>query len=465
MAEKKTKHSALLGLAFEGRRVLAVRMKRAGSQAEVQSTQALRLDLDPMGDDPQLVGEALKKALREHKLHEKHCVVGVPLSWALTHSFDMPELSDEDRQSYIDLEAERVFPMPPHELSLSLTRSGQANVSTLAALPLEHVDRLRTILNQADIRPISITLGVAALADLQPSIEAWIAASDQGMDFVFAEKGKPTLLRHLNDSPLDEDGLDTVNVWRELRISLSRLAEMTPHAPRAFQVIGQRNAVQTVIEDLGARARQQGIELQPGPDTMNGCIRPGGDLRGFEPAVAMTAAVLTGRTATFEFLPPRISPFKRVMKRISSRGTFSATVIGLGLVAVLGGAYGWQYHTLNSLQDNWSSIEMDVDRVEQLQSNLRAYRPWFEETAPSLDMLMALTEAFPPTGEVWTRSFAVKDMNKVSFTGFARSRADLLKMQERLAAQPGVEDLKVLPLRGDAPAQFSLSYTWNPEGV
>jgi hypothetical protein len=62
---------------------------------------------------------------------------------------------------------------------------------------------------------------------------------------------------------------------------------------------------------------------------------------------------------------------------------------------------------------------------------------------------------------VWVKTFGIKDLSKVTFSGNARANRDLLKMLDTLRKTGGIEDVQVLQVRGGSPVQFSVSFRWN----
>ena len=96
-----------------------------------------------------------------------------------------------------------------------------------------------------------------------------------------------------------------------------------------------------------------------------------------------------------------------------------------------------------------------------IRDRVRQFRPWFDDTVPSLRVTRMLTEAFPEEGTVWMRSLEIKNRSEVSCAGLARSNAEWMAMLDRLRATPGVEDLQTLQVRGADPLQFSLGFRWD----
>jgi len=120
-----------------------------------------------------------------------------------------------------------------------------------------------------------------------------------------------------------------------------------------------------------------------------------------------------------------------------------------------------------------------VANLEEIQKKVRQFRPWFEPIPQKLQALETLVATFPEQGDIWARSVQIgpfmeknetggravqsTEASKVSVSGFARSNAVLLSLQDRLRKQPGVSALQLQQIRGNNPIQFSLSFKWEPK--
>src|SRR5438128_2343846 len=75
---------SLLGLAFDGGRLEGVALRRTNDSVEIKDSFAVSLSLDPLTNDPELVGREIRKHLDAAEIRERRCAVCLPLSWALT---------------------------------------------------------------------------------------------------------------------------------------------------------------------------------------------------------------------------------------------------------------------------------------------------------------------------------------------------------------------------------------------
>src|SRR5882724_5037992 len=106
---KRQRLPSLLGLALDGGRLDGVVVRRTNGSLEVQQSFSVSLSLDPLTADAELVGREIRNHLDAAGVRERHCVVGLPLKWALATVVDVPELPEEDVAGFLELEAERGF--------------------------------------------------------------------------------------------------------------------------------------------------------------------------------------------------------------------------------------------------------------------------------------------------------------------------------------------------------------------
>jgi len=128
-------------------------------------------------------------------------------------------------------------------------------------------------------------------------------------------------------------------------------------------------------------------------------------------------------------------------------------------------AFGFQQIQLWRLQSRWSGMSKRVGELEVMQTKIKQYRPWFDESLRSLSILRQLTTAFPEDGAVTAKSVEIRGANVVTCTGTAKDNAALLRTLERLRAAGNVADLKVNRLQGKSPMQFTFDFHWVEGGA
>ena len=112
-----------------------------------------------------------------------------------------------------------------------------------------------------------------------------------------------------------------------------------------------------------------------------------------------------------------------------------------------------------------------VTELEDLQQQIRKFRPWFDESFRTLSILRKLTEAFPEDGVVTAKTFEIRELSSVSCSGVARDNQAFLRMLDQLRATKEIAELKVDSVRGGdsvrgrTPIQFTFNFHWDAGGV
>jgi hypothetical protein len=474
MKMKRKSLSSILGLSIEDGQLTAAVVRKAGRGFRLAQSLQAPLTLDLMTNDSELVGREIRDLLAKAGIRESRCIVCAPLNWVLSLRTEVPELSEKDAASFFSVKAEREFPFGPEDLSISISQfqspSGR-NEALVAAIPRHHLNRLLAALKAARLQPVGITLGVTALlpAESAPSEGVvTLLVGDAGIDLI-ASVGRGTAalraLKEVTDPEAEGNLIDPQEVARQIRITLGQLPEDMQEAMGTIRFFGRQEQVERLLPEMSRSVQSLKLSVEAGkPPT---AIQASPEtVANFPPGVPAAAADRLGsHAAPFEFLPPRVSRFRQITGRISSRGTrwlaAAAAVLVLGVTAIL----LHQHFRLARLESAWSAIEPRVVEVETVQANIRRYRDWFDDSAPNLVILRRLTEAFPEPGTVWADSLTIRRPPDsappiISCSGRARSNREWLEMLQRLGNTKGVEP-QFEQVRGEDPLEFTLHLQWN----
>ena len=260
-APKKTTATALLGLVLDGSQLDFVAVKRTNGSVEVRHSASATLTLDPLTNEPDLVGAEIQTHLEKAGVRDRRCVVGVPLNWALTLSVKVPAgLAPEDVQSLLAMEAERGFPYAPETLMVAPSLVGPADgerTATLVAIPRDHITRLRDALESIGLRPLSFSLGLAALQPVAESDTAGglvaLQPGEKGVSLQVTAQSGVAALRLLEGAIAQEGPERRVQkdyVGRELRITLGQLPDDARGAVRNLKVFGNDELAEELYEQI-----------------------------------------------------------------------------------------------------------------------------------------------------------------------------------------------------------------------
>ncbi|MFM9031669.1 MAG: hypothetical protein ACKOTF_13550, partial [Opitutaceae bacterium] len=162
---------SVLAVAFVGGRIVAAQVARSKNAVAVLRQASAPLSVDLLHPEPQLVGREIRNHLDAAQIKERSCVVVLPPEWVMTQHTELPELSPEDTDSLLQIEAEKGFPNGPDELHIarSSQKAGGGRFATQLAVRREQVARLVEVLRAAGLKPLSCSLGLPFLADAVPA--------------------------------------------------------------------------------------------------------------------------------------------------------------------------------------------------------------------------------------------------------------------------------------------------------
>lgn len=141
----------LLGIDISSSAVKLIELSKSGKKYRLESYNVAPLPEGTTQDrdllDPEPVGQAIRKVLRDSGTKSRHCALGIPSSVAISKIITLPaSLSGSDLESNIILEAEQHIPYPMDEVNFDFEILGESKHSEesidvlLAATRLENVE-------------------------------------------------------------------------------------------------------------------------------------------------------------------------------------------------------------------------------------------------------------------------------------------------------------------------------------
>ena len=397
-------------------------------------------------------------------VRERHCVVCVPLKWALIVQVELPNIPEADVASFLQIEAERGFPCDVATLRLATSRwraSNQKQYATLIGIPENHLSLLQQALQGAKLKIVSFSLGIAALQPPDKDASNGMLAlviGESHIELQITSGGGVAALRALEGALETEGGRTLLHadvVTRETRITLGQLPPELRETVRRARVFGPSDLAQELAEELEARLETTGLRMESVPSYSANEF--GVQLPANAPvsrAFSLAARHLTESGASFELLATRYS---------SSRLRMAGATAG-AVALLVGFAFLIQQWQLTRLGSRWNAMSAKVTELDVFQQQIRQYRPWFDDSFRCLSILRQLTMVFPDDGVVSAKTLEIRDVNVVTCTGIARDNASFLRTLGQLRAADNVTDLKVDQIRGKSPMQFTFDFHWN-EGV
>ncbi len=492
-AKRKKKLTSVLGLALDGSRLEGVVLKRTNGALQRLQSFSVQLTLDPLTAAPELVGREIRNQLDAAGVRERDCVVGLPLRWVLTAQTELPPLPDADAASLLQMEAEKNFHTDVAQLQISDSRSaltGDKKFVLLAGMPNTHIGSLQQVLAAAKLKPVSFALGISALQTERraparlvgdgtleraeqvlgapAALTLVIGESNVGLQVTAA--GGVVALRSLEGAVENEGGRRTLHanvVSREARVTLGQLPPELRGAVKSIRIFGPRDLAQQLADEMELKFEPMGLAVEIvsayAPTEFGVTLPPEASLSA---AFSLAANVLTERSPAFEFLPPKLNPLAQLARKYTSGQFGTAGAVAAGGAVIIALIFLVQQIQLWRVRSQWSHMAVKVADLQNIQSEIRFYRPWYDESFRTLAILRQVTLAFPEDGSVTAKSIEIRDSGStVICSGNTRDIASVLAMQAKLRTQPGVSALKLPQIRGKSPMQFSFDFKYGNGGA
>lgn len=461
MIKAKTSKRApsVLGLTLIDGQLRACHMTRAKSGLEVVKATQAALTLDVLHPEAELVGREIKNHLDAAGIRERHVIVGLPPRWVMTQQTKLPDLAPEDANSFLQIEAEKGFPVDPAELQIarSFQRSPAGTHVTQLAVRSEQVAHLTGVLKAAGLKPVSFALGLAELPGaVAPAGQGRItvAADAAGVRLLVSAGGGVAAFRTCEATIESENGeklMHAASVARELRITFEQVPAELRSDVKELYLTGDTALVRQLADSLGDWAKAAGLKVSRG------------DLPEKSLAAEMTETLakhwLEVGAVELDFLPPRPSRWALFMARYSSKRLATSGFIAAGVAALVLLAFVWLEVRRWSLRSEWAGMQTQVRQLEGVKDKIKEFRPFFDTSFRNLSIMKRVTECFPENGSVTARSFEAHG-TLVTISGTARDNASLLRVQEQLRKAKEVSGLKIEQIRGKTPMQFTLTFRW-----
>lgn len=460
--------NSVLGLSFDGGRLTGVVVRRTNGAVEVTQSFAFPLALDPLRHSPEEQGREIRRQLDAAAVRERRCVVALPADWVLTWQTPLPDLPEEDLASLLELEAERGFPYSVDSLQLVTSRfrlPGGAAFATQIAVLREQVTRLEQVLRAAKLTPVSFTPGLAALSPRSAKDGVvTLLAGETGVGLLVTVGGGIAALRALEQTKEPEDGTPRIPaevVGRELRVTLGQLPAECASLVTRLRIVGPGAVADPLASEIEPRAAALGLTVERvahyEPGELGVKLPPKVEV---SPALSVAVRQLVGTAEGLEFLPPRVSAWRQFNNKYASRKLAYAGQAVAAVAAAVALAFGGQQFQLSRLQTQWNGMSARVRELEEMQGQIKRFRPWFDDSIRSLLILKRLTETFPENGDVTAKTFELRPSGVVICTGTARDNAVLFKTLDQLRALPDVAGVQLDQVRGRTPLQFSFNFQW-----
>ena len=214
MFSLKRKEPALLGIDISSAAVKLLELSRNGSRYVVENYMVAPLPQDVVVDKDitniDAIGEAIKRACTQSNTKLKHAAVAVAGSSVITKVITLSaELSDDELEAQIELEAEQYIPYSLEEVALDFEVQGINEKNSdlvdvlLAASRRENIEDRVAALEIADLKAKVVDIEAYAMEGAFPLILDQLPNEGQGQTIAVADVGASmTTLNILQDNKI-----------------------------------------------------------------------------------------------------------------------------------------------------------------------------------------------------------------------------------------------------------------------
>ncbi len=407
---KPFRSNKILGLAIGERSLLAAEVL-ASERPRVR--RVARFDY-PEGlslAQPQALGAALDRFLREHTFTARAVVAGLPARWLLVKSKEVPPADEATTSRMLRLQAETEFSSELKDLVYDYIPAdgpagGAARPVLLLATQRQYIAAVQALCQGARLRLESIMPQATALSRAnEPALDrAWILHLHADSAELAAQSGgAPLAIRHLRSSATGPQFAG------ELRRAIASVT--TPQRPGELLVWNDEPIdSSSLTSQLGLPLRigklsELGVDLH-----LNGTAPadPQTPMGQYAPAVALALAGLNDRP-TINFLRSRLAAPK--VHRVPRWAIIAAAAL---LVLVVGVVYAWrelqqQEAQLTALQTRLDGMKGEIKTAESFVSMVNFAQQWHGGEARYLLCLRDLTLAIPNDGRTYATNLVVRD--------------------------------------------------------
>lgn len=463
----KKDHSSVLGISIDQNQITLAVVEKNGKGVRVSKTATATMALDILSNEPELVAQEIRNHLQTAGITETHCVFSIPVQWVMSQWMELPTLAKEDESNFIQLHAEREFPFPLQDLSVSnsiFQENEDQKYAFVSAVPSRQVETIKTIFQIAKLNLVSITVGIANFEEYD-DLRMVLQKREQGTNCFIQSKSSIIFIRNFeyNSSEYENEfEFDTDRFKREMRITLSQLPKSSRANFNQIHLYGPESWCDSIQHGISSLPDFSNIAVEH--KTIHQFIHqmdsPVCSYQ-YSAAVGSAYSFIQKQKSELEYLPPYVSRIERIFKQVSSKRNLVIGEVAAVFLVIFAGLFGYQYWQYSQLSSRWDAIADQVAELETIQQNMKTYRPWFHQGMPSLMVMKTVTDTFPEEGSIWVKSLQIENESMITCNGFAENNQVFLSTYDRLKEQENIGLLQVKQQSGNAPMQYSFQFQWS----
>jgi len=266
MAAHRPKARPLLGIDISATAIKLIELSRRVSGYRVESHATVELSagavVDGQINDIEAVGNAIRRAARKARTNNRHAAIAVASSAAITRVVTLPqELSDDEMEQQVLLEADQHVPYPSDEVSVDFEVIGpSANEADMVDVLLvaarnDNINTRISALEIAGLTPVVVDVENYALENASLFLAHQIPDQGQGKTVALIDVGATTttftVLHDRKTIYSREQTFGSQQLTEEIAGSYDLSVEDAESASRTGSVTAQTDAgYQPFMEDL-----------------------------------------------------------------------------------------------------------------------------------------------------------------------------------------------------------------------
>jgi type IV pilus assembly PilN-like protein len=372
-------------------------------------------------DDSGDLGRTFRTFLRENHLRAGRVgVVALPADWVVLRTTSLPPLADADLlPGMVAIAADELFAERVEDLAYGYEAiaSDRGVDVTIAACHKHRIGRLRSFLQAAGLRAACATPLASCLAKTS-GLE-----SGEGL-LVLRNAGDTEVALSLDGRVVQQRAVHGNGSVASSEADLRRVAMAMPEGlGRKMLVLGDAELVSASEAAFGLSASEVlTITSEPG------------EVRVELPHALATCADGAADGSMNLLTSPRLGG-------TTDRGPLVRRVALAGLILlILLGWFVWSWIDARArahrAEETKTQLADRTKRAQELWDLTKASDPWYISDCSQLDALRELTLKFPEEGKIWVTSLEIDASGRISLSGRARERSDVLELLARLEDSP-----------------------------
>lgn len=472
----------MLGISLGEQSLLVAEVHASASRPQVIRVGELRYAADAGLQQPEALGIALARYLKEKGSDSHSAVFGVPVRWIVSKRKEVPNADDRVLIETLRLQAEGEF--SPELTNLVYDYSGRspstgagaadAGSVLLMALPGRYIDLITKLAEAARVKVRAIMPSGVALAAAPQSKAAMVLMGQGGIEFIAQTGGHARALRYVGAAAAPAPILAGELRRAVAAASPDSLASTNGHPRPELTVWNDSAADDGTLRALGegvGLAIHRGALAELNVDTapaVNGA-------QSFAAPVALALAGLTGGPAVIDFAHSRLAaPIKRRVER--------RTVLIIAVAAAVLLGFGSWFFTLHARQSKLDAMTAALAKTKSQRDAASAEirriefaQHWHGANPRFLACLRDLTLASPRPGRLYGTSLTIHEDSKrpnelmATFSGKANDEMDIEALEKKLVAAGPFEEVTGLRTEsresgpGGREVSFTISFYYTPQ--